>query len=180
MRSAILLLAMVLVGCPGTPVCLCTAPELRLSWSEGGNFNSGVDGNVPLNAVTRGCSRKTRLRIDNVGLAAARLTLSTSSPSITLLGAPETLGVAEGQDFEVLASSSVDAELVIELEGQPTLHFQLQGAMVEPPRASPVAQAMAVRRQQVQPPAQQVGRTPVRIEKIESGAAPLRWPPWAS
>lgn len=87
---------------------------------------------------TRGCSRKTRLTLQNVGLAEARFSVSTNSTTISALDGPRSLLPAEATELDLhvdaraAVSSSSEAELTIELEGSDTpMRFTLRAPIIE-------------------------------------------------
>ncbi|MDP1823507.1 MAG: hypothetical protein Q8L48_09700 [Archangium sp.] len=115
-----LTMMLVLVSCRPAD----SSPELRLLWAQDGISTSSDSGEVPLDPVTSGCSRESRLQLQNVGAAAATLSVSTSSPLVTVLDAPATLAPGEAGELTLLVSARfeqsnfVESGLTIEAEGR--------------------------------------------------------------
>jgi hypothetical protein len=134
MRFAVPLALLFFVGCepPPDPV---PPPELRLI-SSGIWTSVGPGERVDLGPVSLGCSTRSRVPIQNVGLSAARFQVSISSSEIEVLSAPSTLNAGEQGELELMIkafepeSSFIRAPLIIDIEGQPSIEFELEALVV--------------------------------------------------
>ena len=137
MRFAVPLALLFLVGCE-PPARLPVAPDLRInSRDQTGSAVSFRDGDsIAIDWVFASCFRKDTLQIQNVGLGQARIRVSSMSPDMEVVSAPESLAPAEDGTIELLfhpiggLTQPFEATLRVEIDGQQPIHFMLSAVVL--------------------------------------------------
>lgn len=136
MRFAVPLALLIFVGCE-PPARRVPAPDLRIVTAPAGQLVSAGNGDrVELDPVSWGCSRRSAVKITNQGLLEARFQVSTPSTEFEVLSAPSSLNPGEDGEIELMTkafeteSKFLRAPLSIDIEGQPSIQFELQSAVL--------------------------------------------------